>query len=1119
MMVKTELKKMGLGLLALTLLTTAACTKAREYETMAKKPEESNKSLISTDEDYLFTAASLQSSRTSSVSTPYAMGSEKLVRFRWTETALVMEQSERDPRYKRSVNNLPILSIPVEHINYNCALDANGECTHKEQKDEKVPWEQRPVFKPDFNKITSQMLDATPVDIDSYLSCAKETSAVLVGYQLTENSLNIRVEKTFLRDSEGDGCSGDERRASDLTFKVQVQYSAVKRSSLISSNYVPVKYPEKDSGIFGFFTTNDVVRDVDNQETVNSEVQFLNRWNPNKKTIVYYLSEAFSKPENAKVKEATIQGVTAINNGFKAAQTDLAIELRDYDPKIIEADLRNNMIVMVEDPIAGPLGYGPTFADPITGEIVNGRTVMYLGNIVQGISRDYELIRQEMLGQAAEVPKISKLNLNQPTAVNLMARQFVKKLNGGAVAGEKTSLSKQLKSVMKTAAAKSSRGTFVDRDRLAEFAKGGVYAKSKVNWVQLRKDLKDKQARNLLTKEEAIQLEFLEEDRKTDLRSRHCFYMGDGIDITANMKKAIREILGEGELPAWHLLDSEKKQQLLTAIVPVVWVPTLVHELGHNLGLRHNFGGSEDKANFYTKEELAQMDISHEIKYSSVMDYAYRSTNELLTLGKYDIAALRFGYQREVELAESGVFEKVNVSLQDDKNEKLQNLKRYRYCTDEHVDANALCKRWDEGTGYLEFVQNQISSYETFYKLRNFRNNRLNFSMYDDGAYAQRIASQMRDLRRIVKLKEWIIVGNPGIPPKEWETNEFLKDLKGASDLAVDFFIKVIKTPDTLCLVNEKATGEKTVERLLVIDNEETECSNIALKAEYEMEGQGGKFLNSIKDKRNTNPYIDQIDVRGIYADKLIAGWVLANRTVGSPSLDATEGTIISDPEYGGSVFQLIAELAFDEVQSKVKFTTTKGSVEIPMLYSLRDSHVMSAPLSRSIRYNFGFNDKAEFMDVLLGNMVAVNGSRTQPADYLSTVAILGVRTAYPNNGTDLRKVTKRTVNGVTYLATPQNVIASILIEAAKTVELLSCIGLDDCADAADPVGQLMNQAAVKKILADVKAGVKAPAGASAAVQAAYGLDPEVLELFLAGGFKSVGFYDSTLQLLPVINL
>ena len=92
------------------------------------------------------------------------------------------------------------------------------------------------------------------------------------------------------------------------------------------------------------------------------------------------------------------------------------------------------------------------------------------------------------------------------------------------------------------------------------------------------------------------------------------------------------------------------------------------HEVGHTVGLRHNFQGSYDSINYHdeywllreenldnvdnladfyrvnqvtTAQEAGEM---RQFQYSSMMDYGYSWHSDLKGLGKYDQAAFVFGY-------------------------------------------------------------------------------------------------------------------------------------------------------------------------------------------------------------------------------------------------------------------------------------------------------------------------------------------------------------------------------------------------------------------------------------------------------------------------------------------
>ena len=88
------------------------------------------------------------------------------------------------------------------------------------------------------------------------------------------------------------------------------------------------------------------------------------------------------------------------------------------------------------------------------------------------------------------------------------------------------------------------------------------------------------------------------------------------------------------------------------------------HEIGHTLGLRHNFAGSSDALNYHDeyweirdpRAEALDLPSTSEMEeglreyaYSSIMDYGSRFNSDIRGLGKYDVAAIKFGYGQLVE--------------------------------------------------------------------------------------------------------------------------------------------------------------------------------------------------------------------------------------------------------------------------------------------------------------------------------------------------------------------------------------------------------------------------------------------------------------------------------------
>src|SRR5262249_51113012 len=84
------------------------------------------------------------------------------------------------------------------------------------------------------------------------------------------------------------------------------------------------------------------------------------------------------------------------------------------------------------------------------------------------------------------------------------------------------------------------------------------------------------------------------------------------------------------------------------------------HEVGHTMGLRHNFAASTDALNYDDEywniramDDPDTWESDHKLSeyaYASVMDYGSRFNSDIHGLGKYDTAAIRFGYGQMIDL-------------------------------------------------------------------------------------------------------------------------------------------------------------------------------------------------------------------------------------------------------------------------------------------------------------------------------------------------------------------------------------------------------------------------------------------------------------------------------------
>ena len=143
----------------------------------------------------------------------------------------------------------------------------------------------------------------------------------------------------------------------------------------------------------------------------------------------------------------------------------------------------------------------------------------------------------------------------------------------------------------------------------------------------------------------------------------------------------------------------------------------LLHEIGHNFGLAHNFKASADGENYYKTEDeiravFPEIDIKGLAHSSSVMDYSVNDQLGMGYLGKYDLAALRYLYFDEMEM-QDGFLVDLKVESDPDKQsalteDMLQGRKKYLHCSDRLAKTEMMCDRFDHGSNPKEIVQERI---------------------------------------------------------------------------------------------------------------------------------------------------------------------------------------------------------------------------------------------------------------------------------------------------------------------------------------------------------------------------------------------------------------------------
>lgn len=1105
--------KRGLLLASLCLFIMASCTKEIPFKELAPEQKEDVQGKANFDEnvEYLYSASQQNGSRSAADAFPFSAGDNKRVKLQILKDTLRVVEVERDERYSaNSTNDKMVLEVPIEHVQYQCAKDRFGECTNTEELATDIPWEKRNSIKIKFEKAKSGELDMLPILSSQTFgeNCYEEVSSRIIKSDVTSDAINFQVERVFK--TKINCLSDDATTLSDATVSAIYHYSMVKLNSIISKDYKTVSYPDgsSDEQTFGFFTSKRNVLDLDNNNTDRSMIQIMNRWNPNRKSIDYYLSDEFAKKENKKIKDLTYKTVDSLNKGLAEAGVAFRINLKEPAGKV-PGDIRNSMIVLVEDPVAASvIGYGPQTEDPVTGEIVSARTIMFLGTIKKHLKYTYdEIVREKKSAKNKSALKLTLSDEITSRVANLKKTGLVFGASDMMDSVKQKIASSGSDKKLSNAGKKASKlsDLALNTQKLAKIKASVKNYTSSKNQDYSGKDLKS-------------QIRYLQE-------AKNCAYAPAMESAAGGISAKLMSQFPDDAKP-WEQLSDSEKQAAIDIILPEIWVPTLIHELGHNLGLRHNFSASEDKANYYSEQEIVQFGGDHALPFSSVMDYG-NDLKALPVLGKYDIAALKFGYLRQVEVNTSEgtskvvdikeTLEKTKVQLAENK----ETLKDYNYCTDEHVGINAGCKRFDLGSSYTEITENLIKDYEDAYNRRNLRAGRSSMSLMDDLTYGSRINSIFKELRIMMEVTERIKYRfKLADDAAEWESVEWLKDLKNASLLGGSFLANVLLVPDTLCAVSLAKNPSQVIAILPIgsIDSEAISCFKLQLRPEYKVVAQGGKMLNSKKDPESTNSYADQIDVRGIWMDKVMAVRQLTNRQVGILSMDEHSDTFLNMKELRAGILKSVQGLMMNNVVNKVTFTLEDGSqADLELNYDLGDSQVIKKPMLLDNLERYGASQAtieryADRMGVRLKGttpiqQIVANQIVREAVDkndvHLDDKAIGAAFSVYKQSSVVNQPISKSAVvaqiDDTLYIADESNVLARGAIQNMSISFALEKLSVEK----------------VEEILKAKLAKKEMPADATEDEKVVWSMSAEVLDAYMNEVLKPSLFYQQLLTILP----
>ncbi|MPW37215.1 hypothetical protein [Vibrio sp. B1Z05] len=665
-----------------------------------------------------------------------------------------------------NITNWPmVLFIPGSYIDYKCQEDSYDKCINKEtvNSDADVPWDKKRYFIPDlanveqfsdgeegigqqFNNCMQQQGGATLVHDGSWNGSEIDLKNGIINFELQKrytlsNSNSCQVVYRNIAGSEsGTGTSSN-------SFATHEFYSIVAKDNLSKKEYTPVPYSHEDFARFGFFDSETEnlayisLRDRSKVQNGHRYHDYLYRWNPNRENITYYLDNNYYLPENKPYLDSAKNAIKAINIELKEAKTGVpTIILKKQGDKRF-GDLRYSYITL--DNFADNFNYSgltESITDTQTGEIVASHIVMNLPmSRSTGTEGRYDTIRDTFKYLDG------KLNADEISA----------KLTSGDMNASDTSTSQSTATADDTAYNTSS-----DDEALSDAERSNL-AKSTQYYNALHG------------------LETFGANKRVGVGT---YDIDNGVHASTSMKvppiPKTPEVSGD-QLPPyiqtfwtenlspiygpdstiWDDPDlwtgeprhsdmlsfselSPKNQLLMQEITGNgFYSAILTHELGHSFGLRHNFRSSVDLAHHFTKNSPFYKKVQPKIdkalgvagdksmqiitSYSSVMEYMADSSFYNNIYGAYDLAALRFGYAREIQpkMSDDTIFDAdgpwISVKTRDnsilgswkkeqpttptlgngtistlEKSYKMDTV-RYQFCSDSDIETDFYCNKSD----------------------------------------------------------------------------------------------------------------------------------------------------------------------------------------------------------------------------------------------------------------------------------------------------------------------------------------------------------------------------------------------------------------------------------------
>lgn len=490
--------------------------------------------------------------------------------------------------------------------------------------------------------------------------------------------------------------------------------------------YKPLPYKGKQTEVFGYFTSDRLRYDAKTGIREQGRARFLTRHNlwqrwfddegkeiPPKdralRPIVYHVNKDF--PDD--LKPVAHEVADQWNDVFSDAVRALGHEpdgrvfilcpnnpVRSGDPEACGApghsprigDLRYSFMAYIPKYMKyGLLGLGPSNNDPETGEIISGMAYVYHHNNLAAY-RVQEMI--ELLNGTRNPKKfVDGVDLSKwldtvdasPEESGRLhgladAEHMVSKIAHGPAAqawgGERQPPTAEDEAQQKSMGFDRWLAPTLDVMYQRGIANGSQHAPE-----ALLANLKDSYIEGLLLDEEMLLAGGRAPGAATTEETVNAVSVARGgfgervkreeklrLELAEADNMFLPEMADDALIGLARELRGEDPDKVYELVRQTIYRAVLAHEVGHSVGLMHNFGGSDDAINYHNEyweirddgqvasrltdpmTDLERNRRLYDHAYSSIMDYAGRYTIDGRGLGKYDRAAILFGYAQKMEV-------------------------------------------------------------------------------------------------------------------------------------------------------------------------------------------------------------------------------------------------------------------------------------------------------------------------------------------------------------------------------------------------------------------------------------------------------------------------------------